>query len=432
MKIISQLLALTLIFLVSCSQNTINWLTAEKTPSANLNNLNSEIKNINICEDNNLKILVSTEEARNNFDKLLNNTAFYYLTNIEKALSLALIELVRRPDLNSPQANFQFYFGNAKGIQYYHFSNKNTDGLPVIFGIDFLLKKFSKNKNILNLAIELDKILPENLYVDRGLENFIIKNKIEISKSTVLASTFLRGDEPLSRFESFKRANITNLVKYYLKNSQLILEKNYQIKLNQLDYHQNFGNAETSCNFNLVSDQDPINIDLANNDNINYIGLTNKDEAFMASFFSLRNPQINLINDQLFFKSTPSPIELPVCIISNPSLDLKMIISSTEGRSKNQHLKHLMDYEIYNSATINQLNDILNFPRHLFLSNPDRILYESKKGRESQLNFFLSMNFPIYHVEKLGNITGLIKFKNNPIFNFVKDIRNNDKAICTK
>lgn len=431
MKTIKSSLLFICLLISSCSQNAINWLTAEKSLSpSSINNLNS--KNQNICSENNLRILISLDDTKNNFEKLLTNTSFYYYSNIEKALALALVELIRRPDLNSPQANFQFYFGDHKNINYYHFTNKKSDGLPVIYGIDFLLKKYSKNKNILTIAQELDKALPTNFFVDRELENFIQKNKKIIISSPMLSNIFLRGDEPLTRFETFKRSSLTDLVKYYLKNNQLNSSDYYNFKLNIFDYEENFGNVVTKCNFNPVSEQEPINIDLATNDRINYVGMANKQEVYFATFFSIQNEQIELINNQLFFKANSPKIELPVCQIYNPTNELNMILSSTEGRSKNQHLKHLIEYEVYNSIDDKQLFDILNFPRHLFLSNPDRILYESKKGRENQLNFFLSMNFPIYHVEKLGNIIGFTKFKNRPEYNFIQDLRNNNKTLCTK
>ena len=158
-----------LIFLISsCSQNTIDWLTAEKN-AASINTINNSInKNINTCSDNILRLLISLDDSKNNFDKILSKPGFYYYNNVEKALALALIELIRRPDLNSPQANFQFYFGDIKNLQYFHFSNKHQDGLPVIFGIDYLLKKYSKNKTIKTFAQEIDKLLPANLFVDRG------------------------------------------------------------------------------------------------------------------------------------------------------------------------------------------------------------------------------------------------------------------------
>lgn len=421
-----------LLLLASCSQNTIDWLTAEKNTFPNLNSYDLINKNNIACTENNLRLLISLDDSKNNFDKILTNTIFYYYSNIEKALALSLIELIRRPDLNSPQSSFQVYFGDTKNLHYYSFSNKNPDGLPVIYGIDYLLKKYSKNKNLKTFVQEIEKIIPENLYVDRGLENFILENKKNIQLSPILSTIFLRGDEPLTRFETFKRANLNELIKLYLQDNKYNSPDNYNLKLNQFDYEQNQANVSTKCNFNVLSDQEPVNTDIAINDKINYIGIANKQEAYISTFFSLKKSQLELINKLLFFKTTTPIIELPVCQISNPSNQLNMILSSIDGRSKNQHLKHLIEYEIFNATDDKQLHDILNFPRHLFLTSPDRILYESKKGRESQLNFFLSMNFPIYHVEKLGNVIGISKMQNKLEYNFVQDIRNNNKTICTK
>ncbi|MDD4976334.1 MAG: hypothetical protein PHY93_18390 [Bacteriovorax sp.] len=101
---------------------------------------------------------------------------------------------------------------------------------------------------------------------------------------------------------------------------------------------------------------------------------------------------------------------MPVCQFNNSLQDI--ILFSTSGRNPAQHLKHLVSYDISLVDSFQSLEELLKFSRHLFLSNPDRILYESKRGRKSQLDFFLSMNFPIYHVEALGDIIGAGIFKN--------------------
>jgi len=432
MKKINALIFITsLLLLVSCSQNAIDWIIEKnKTNNVSNSNLNSESKIIS-CNGKKLKIFSSSEEASKNLESILADSNFYYYTNFEKAIFLTLVELVRRPDISSPQSNFQFISDMNQNQLFYSFSNKNEHGLSVLFGIDFLLKKYSKTKTLIQMASDLEEIIPKNIFVDKGFEKFIFENQKLISKNNTLSSILLRGEEPLTRFESFNRGNIVKLVEFYNKNKTFQDANNYTIQ-NKFDYQQNIGVSSAECNFDLKSDLDQINTDVGNNDIVNFIGLSNKNEAYISTFFSYKNFNVEQIDNLLFLKTNKALVDLPTCRIENPNNHLKLILSSIEGRSKNQHLKHLIEYEIYNSIDDKQIHDILNFPRHLFLSSPDRILYESKKGRESQLNFFLSMNFPIYHVEKLGNIIGLSKLKNKSDYRFVQDIRNNNKTICTK
>lgn len=432
MKKINVLIFITsLLLLVSCSQNAINWII-ENNKSNNISkfNLNSDSKIIS-CNGKNLKIFSSSEEASKNLESILANSNFYYYTNFEKAIFLTLVELVRRPDISSPQSSFQFISDMNQNQLFYSFSNKNDNGLSVLFGIDFLLKKYSKTKTLIQMAIDLEKIIPKNIFVDKGFEKFIFENQKLISKNNALSNILLRGEEPLTRFESFTRGNIVKLVEFYNKNKTFQDANNYIIQ-NKFDFQQNIGVSSTECNFDLKSDLDQINTDIGNNDIVNFIGLSNKNEAYISTFFSYKKINIEQIDNLLFLKTNKSSIDLPTCRIENPNNNLKLILSSIEGRSKNQHLKHLIDYEIYNSTTENTFNSILNFPRHLFLSGPDRILYESKKGRESQLSFFLNMNFPIYHVEKLGNIIGYKRINNQNEYNFIEDIRSSSKLLCTE
>jgi len=118
-----------------------------------------------------------------------------------------------------------------------------------------------------------------------------------------------------------------------------------------------------------------------------------------------------LINiDGTHFLNTQSGLTpLPICLFSNKLQDIALF--SLGERDPAQHLKHFISYEIARVDSFQSLEKLLNFSRHLFLNEPDRILYESKKGRKAQLDFFLTMNFPIYHVDSLGDVFGFAKFK---------------------
>ena len=142
-----------------------------------------------------------------------------------------------------------------------------------------------------------------------------------------------------------------------------------------------------------------------NKDNLS---LEEGSNFFIAVSSSLVQKPLQNLQSTYFIKSRPSPLPLPVCQFNNSIQDI--VLFSTLGRNPAQHLKHLVAYDINQINSFQSFEELLKFSRHLFLNNPDRILYESKRGRKSQLNFFLSMNFPIYHVEALGDIIGLSSF----------------------
>lgn len=88
-----------------------------------------------------------------------------------------------------------------------------------------------------------------------------------------------------------------------------------------------------------------------------------------------------------FMKSRPTAFPLPICEFKGKNQQI--VLFSSEGRNPVQHLQHLEAYEIDQVDSAHTLNQLLGFSRHLFLSNPDRILYESKRGRKRPARFLL-------------------------------------------
>lgn len=408
------LLLLVLIF-SGCAILTKKFESLTETKAEATRNLPLIAKN-NYCPADSKFQFISEDEALLKFYKNLNSSLFENknISFAQKAVMFSLIEMSRRPDVVSPYSRLQVYI-KLKGKNYYFdFYPKNMNDenqMSYLRGLETLTQKFIPGKTLLEMASITDKALPLAVNVSVELETFLKENKEKIVKNEILTESFIKGDEILTRYETFNRLSFRTLIQQYqtLGNSKA---SDYNIEPVELDANTNQKeNFKVNCNYNLHKDtyqNDELNI--FNNKKNHSIGLSEGEEYFLAvSSANLAIPYTTNSKLGYFMKASPTVKPLPICEFKGQ--DQEIVLFSNDGRNPVQHLQHLLSYgaDLVNSNY--SLNELLNFSRHLFLSNPDRILYESKRGRKAQLDFFLAMNFPIYHVDKLGNIFGHASFK---------------------
>jgi len=365
-------------------------------------------------EKNNIQLILEDElslKYYSNFqDKIFGNEK---LSFIQKAVALSLIEMNRRPDISSPRARLQYYLRYQNKDYYLDFSAidiNNPNSMPYIKGLDYLIKTFEATKSLKKIAELLDKEVPINTNVAPRLEDFLKKNKKEILVDEKLSQYFVKGDEVLTKYESFKRDSFTKTINQFQTN-QYISNSLYNNATNLLSENSDIYGKKFNikCNYDL-SKKFNINkslIDIEKNNSL-YFAIKEKENFFIAVTTSIPKIPLESFNKSSFILNSPTQSAVPICEFSN--LSQKIVLFSTNDKSPIQHLKHLLDYDITSSTSFDDLSNILNFSRHIFLSNPDRVLYESKRGRKAQLDFFLSMNFPIYHSDKLGEIFGFAEF----------------------
>lgn len=359
-----------------------------------------------------MQLLVENEDVLKFYKQL--NTHFFSNPKYsfpEKAIMLTLSELMRRPDRIGPQSRFQFFIRHNNENYYFDFRPKDkalANPQPLLNGLNYMNSLFNKNAGLYYLAQEIEKILPKEMMVSNDFEIFLKKNYALINKNDYFYENFFKGDEVITHFETFKRGSLTNLVKNSLTN------KNFNINQYNFDEKAIFThNSNLNCNFNVTDEMNYLKApSYVENRKSHSIALEEGNNVFLAvASFEIDEKFTQAQKDFYFFNAKPSSAPYPFCHIANKKVDLNLF--SVEGRNPEQFMQHLISYEIQKVSSQEEVNQIINFSRHLFLSNPDRILYESKKGRAAQLNFFLTMNFPIYHADNLGNIFGQAKIINN-------------------
>ena len=370
---------------------------------------------INYCPANSKVQFISEDEFSLKFYKSL-NPAIYENKNIsfiEKSIMLSLLEMSRRPDEASPYSRLQVYVKLNGKNYYYDFRPKNLADdtkMPFLKGLDFLTQKFIPNKSLLSIATNLDNVIPKGIGVSLEFEHFLKENRAYITKNEFLTERFFKGDENLTKYETFDRISYRSTVEQYL--SAFSKTSDYEYEKNGLTANKSKKeNFEVNCNYDLAKEttlRDEIMS--ADQKKSHYIAHSEGEDFFLAvTSNTLFRPFKTTPKMSYFMKARPAAFPLPICEFKGKNQEI--VLFSSEGRNPLQHLQHLEAYEIDQVDSAFTLNELLGFSRHLFLSNPDRILYESKRGRKAQLDFFLEMNFPIYHVDSLGNIFGHAKFK---------------------
>lgn len=431
--------ALVLVFLLllaSCGffSKKVESLTSSFEKSDSSTRINR--KNLH-CPDNNKIQLILEDDSTIKFYRPVMSSLFEAknYSFIQKAAMLSLIEMSRRPDKASPSARLQYFLRLNGKIFYFDFRPVNLDDgskMPYLKGIEFLLKNFDTTKGLSKLAESLDQQIPQNINVTPEMEAFLQNNKNDLAKNETFAESFMKGDEVLTKHESFKRISYRKIVSIFF-NDKLNTDTYYESSKNPL-FPVNVGETdlELKCNTD-ISKENKFKDDLlySPQNKSHYFALKDGENLFIAVSSAILEKPFKNYKNTYFFKTRVSPLPLPICQFRNVREDV--VLFSTSGRNPEQHLKHLVTYDISLVDSFRTLEELLNFSRHLFLSNPDRILYESKRGRKSQLEFFLNMNFPIYHVDSIGDIIGSASFiytghKNQSL---IVDDRSSAKLWCS-
>lgn len=415
------LILITVFFLGSCSyfSNKLETIFDSKTSAEVVSN---NFKKNNFCPAKSPYQFTSEDE---NIQKLHNSLRKNFLDKksqsfIEKAILLTLIEMRRRPDLLTPYSRLQVYIKLGDKDYYFDFAPKNSTGnsqyetsMPSLMALDYLNKRFNKGPSLLSIAEKLDDYLPVSNIVSSELASFLRDNQNELRKNEAFTALFFKGDDVITRYDTFDSMTFKSIVEKFYKNKKqdISLYENFEKPF--FNIKQNKENQSTiECNFNLNIDA---RLQFATEENMRVqshpIAFSENNNIFMAiSSAQIIHPLAPAKEFSHFLKQSPVKTPVPICNFRNQHQNITLF--SINGKNPIQHFQHLISYDITQIENAESLNELLSFSRHLFLNMPDRILYESKRGRRSQLNLFLSMNFPIYHVDSLGNITGHAEFKN--------------------
>jgi len=361
--------AILLILIVSCT------LVVPK--SSDLRDIKEISQNISCEKPAKIQLFSSQKVINDNFYEFYSSDNPFNQTSLISAWML--IQMNYRPDLTSE--NSQFLATIIKGSKTYVFDSYTNNHNYLNF-IAYFNLRFNGSHSLGQIAKIINKDHPKNFRISGDFSQYLKKNLKFIKKSKILSAHFLRGSEYLRENERLKPLNFSHITKRAkdLKFKQTKLKKS----------------GELYCNTSQFK-------------TIRSSSLSNSFSIKIGNFIVMMSTsQINQFSPgpNFFLKTSMSKFPKTLCYFNNK---ISAWLISDQGRSPYQHLNHLAQFNIHQSMDKKELEEYLNFSRHLILKNPIRLIYESNRGSRDQLDKLLKFDIPIYYSGNLGNIFGVAK-----------------------
>ncbi len=385
-----------------------------------LRNLPDSPTYCSLNQESKFQLINSNQQSQVLFQEFLDKNPHYDF--LDRFAFWTLIQMAIRPDQSSPSSRFQVLIQYKNQGQYFDFFSESLDHqYPLLYGLDWILNHYGKKNKLESYAAALDQHFPRKNKAEKELEAFLSSNKEKIKDHPVLGLYFIRGIEVLKENERMPSFSFLDVIKFYREKAK----KQSIIINNSLNRFVSEDGQSGRCNydFNLYSNS----IFLIDNSIpvSNLFGMSLAQDAFMAST-SQKIDNISPIHHFPLFYGDSRVRSAAVCMIENGAN--KIWAFSNQSRDPGQHLFHLIRYGLVRSKSTEEVDKLIRHSRHLFLSDPVRLIIESGRSRQDQIENLLKLNLPIYHGERLGNIWGFTSFGSTN--RFIIDDRNVGSYSC--
>jgi len=308
------------------------------------------------------------------------------LNDIEIAVLWTLNQISIQPHMANPQGRL-FVYLNYNGTEF--IEDAQIGELPYYSLLTNLLREYKNKKNLSEISAIFNKYFNSRMPVNREVQTFLESYKKQIKSSELLSQYYLRGDDVLKAGEK-------------LPSFQLQVPKNFSASLQPLQTYKykSTGGNEIECNYDMKLYESSVFLISEKQQRQHFFGLQTPQLTLLASAAAnLSNIEISTAP---YLKVAPSPA--PVAFCRSKLNNINKIAVSSRSRDPGQHLFHLIQYGLFDTNQIAEIDQYIKFSHHLFLTKPLRILFESKRGDDEQLAKLQSFKIPIYNVEKIGEI----------------------------
>jgi hypothetical protein len=333
-----------------------------------------------------------------------------------------LLQFSIRPDQSSPTSRLQVFMEiNGKSHYFDFFSEEPKDQYPFFYGLEWILSKFGKKRSLEYYALLINKNLGNKIKVNKEFELFLVKNLPSLKANTELSPYYFRGTDVLKENETSPFVDYLKLVGIFRqnKNKQKII-----VNTSLIPFTTEKGSVG-KCNYDfnlylnsiyLIDKVLPIG---------NIYGISQGRSAFLSSS-SQKLESIESLHGTSLFQGESKVRSSAACLIENE--DSKIWAFSNQSRDPGQHLFQLVRYGLARTQKTIEVDKLIRHSRHLFLSDPTRLIIESKRSSKNQIENLLKFPLPIYNAEKLGNIWSYTQFKEGN--RFIIDDRNPGSFSC--
>jgi len=323
-----------------------------------------------------------------------------------------------KKNLNPPTAKLQLLLLTSQRPFYFDFGPdpdapmgpKNELSMPYLYGLDYVLNYFQSSYSLFQLAILLDQTLPKIMEVTEGFDQFLKDNSGQISAHKVFQKTFFRGDQLLTKKETYRVTRFKTLIKFFNRNKK---STNYKklVRKHLFPYKLDEGvdKPPALCNFDLGLYQNSIFIIDRNILKGHSFGLRDQHNNSFMAHSSQKFVDPRPLGQTTYIKGDARVRGASMCLF--PEAKKQMVFWGSETLDPGQLIYHLLQYKIYEAKNTSEVDQLLKFGRYLFLVDPIRLYYESDRGSVRHLQKLLQIKIPIFHVTDLGKIWGYSRFK---------------------
>lgn len=414
--------SILLIFLSSCSLFIENY----EKDILEKNNIipKNKTEKITCPTPPSFSLISENEKSQESFYQFIKNSK-KKLQYIDKVVLWSLLQLNLRPDQSSPTAKAQVLLFYNNKQTYYNAYSKTEGDFSYLALLEKLLSDYKSKFSLYQLGAYIDKNFHHQIYVSKEFEEFLKSHKQNILSNKALKNFYLRGDETLKANERLHKINFEKLIKNYLKQ-----KKKSHVHIGQylFEYDKQSSFIQSQCNFDMNLYESSIFLISEKVVTSNIFGLVEDNHYFMAAT-SQEIKEFIPLYDTILLSGSSLVRSASLCSFTNKQNDKNLIwLFSSHVRDPGQHLFHLYQYGIHTSKSLKETKNMLSFSRHQFLKDPVRLVIESRRSSEQQINELLKLNVPIYNAKTIGKIWGL--YSNDSNKTFILDERQEGHLTC--
>lgn len=384
---------------------------------------------VTYCSEKSSHILINdNQNSQQIFSAYIQNLERKRLLSfVDKIVLWSLVQMNLRPDQSSASAKLQLLIKIGGKEKYYNSYSEDDNSYPYLHLLEHILKVYKSRYSLSELAQIYDRSIPRDMKVSHALASFLEKNQEFIKNSPQLKKFYIRGDDPLREKEGIPFLSAVSNVALYKSSKS---KTNYEVKNFLFNKFQQNSSFVPQCNFDMTLYKDSLFLISDTIVEAHTFGMKAGENSFIASS-SQKLEGHTSINDGLSFKGSSNVRSSSVCSYKNRLRpDESIWLVSSNSRDPGQHLYHLQEYGLEQVESTEAFDKLLRFSRHLFLKNPVRLVIESRRSQEDQIQELLKLEIPIYNAKKLGKIWGLYQNKDNS--SFLLDVREEGHLTCTK
>lgn len=370
-----------------------------------------------------LSIVGASSESQQAFRDFLRRTsATETLDFVDQAVLWALFQIKVRPDFAAPTARLQFLSRTKQGTRFWDFTapEREDRSYPFFHGLSSFLKGHNKKKPLSYYSGLLDRNFKGPVTIDQSFAGHLASIKEEIGADATLRRYWFRGDEVLQLGERLPHIELGPLVRIWEKNPIV------PVTAPPFFSYRRTPKLDVSCNYDLtLYDNSIFLIDKEENQG-HLFGITNGNEAFLAVTAQKSTPVLTLENSPIF-KGSAKVRSTAFCVVQRP--EGEVWLAANQSRDPGQHVYHLFRYGLGNVRGPKDVEKLLRHARHMFLSDPLRLIIESTRSRDEQVKELLKLNIPIYNAAAIGNVWSWAKLSDKSGAFYIDD-RNPGTLLC--